>query len=82
MKTEVVTVRLDPKVKERLKILAEATDRTPAYLVGRAVESYLAEQEWQIKAILGGIAGADRGEFASEEQVRNAFGKWGVRSED
>ncbi len=45
MKTEVVTVRLRPEVKARLKVLAEATERTPAYLVSQAIEAYLTEQE-------------------------------------
>ena len=30
------------------------------------------------KAVQEGIAAADRGEFASEEQVRQMFKKWGV----
>ncbi len=77
MKTEVVTVRLRPEVKARLKVLAEATERTPAYLVSQAIEAYLTEQEWQIEAIREGIAAADQGEFASEERVREVFGQWG-----
>lgn len=30
------------------------------------------------KAVQEGIAAADRGEFASDEQVRRVFQKWGV----
>lgn len=30
------------------------------------------------KAVHEGIAAADRGEFASEEDVRRVFAKWGV----
>lgn len=30
------------------------------------------------KAVQEGVAAADRGEFASEEDVRRVFAKWGV----
>lgn len=32
------------------------------------------------KAVEEGIAQADRGEFASEEDVRRAFAHWGVKA--
>ena len=32
------------------------------------------------KAVEGGIAQADRGDFASEEDVRSAFARWVVKS--
>jgi predicted transcriptional regulator len=31
------------------------------------------------KAIESGIAAADRGSFATEDEVRNAFARWGVK---
>jgi len=33
------------------------------------------------KAVQEGIAAADRGEFASDEEVRRVFRKWGVNVE-
>ena len=33
------------------------------------------------KAVQEGIAAADRGEFASDEQVRRVFRKWGVNAD-
>jgi predicted transcriptional regulator len=32
------------------------------------------------KAVELGIAAADRGAFAADEKVRNAFDRWGVKS--
>ena len=32
------------------------------------------------KAVEEGIAAADRGEFASDEEVRSAFARWGVKA--
>jgi predicted transcriptional regulator len=34
-----------------------------------------------LKAVDEGIAAADREEFASEEEVKSAFRKWGVKVE-
>ncbi len=78
MKSEIVTVRLSSAMKKRLKELAEATDRTPAYLASQAIESYVASQQWQVNAIQQGVDAAARGEFASQERVRKAFKKWGL----
>lgn len=33
------------------------------------------------KAVQEGVAAADRGEFASDEEVRRVFRKWGVNAE-
>ena len=38
----------------------------------------VSEQARFRKAIQEGIAAADKGEFASEEDVRRVFAKWGV----
>lgn len=35
----------------------------------------------QVNAIQQGVDAADRGEFASDERVREAFKKWGVTPE-
>lgn len=43
-----------------------------------ATWSDLIEQARFHKAIEEGLASADRGEFASEEDVRRVFHKWGV----
>ena len=31
------------------------------------------------KAVESGVAAADRGSFATEDEVRNAFARWGVK---
>ena len=31
------------------------------------------------KAVESGVAAADRGSFATEDEVRNAFTRWGVK---
>ena len=56
--------------------LAQASGVTPSQIVTRAVESYLAVQDWQIEEIRRGLAEADAGEFAPAEDVEAVFKKW------
>lgn len=63
------TVRVDEDTIEALDVLAKRTNRSRAWLVRRAVEDYVALNAWQVGQIEAGIAAADRGEFASDEEV-------------
>lgn len=73
-----VTARLENDALERLSRLAEATRRSRSWLVAEAVYRYLQEEEWQIAAIEEGVKAADDGRFASPDEVKNTFAKWGV----
>jgi predicted transcriptional regulator len=64
------TVRLEDEILAALDRLAEQTDRSRAWLVSRAVEDYISLNEWQIERIKEGIAAADRGDFASDEEMQ------------
>jgi predicted transcriptional regulator len=63
------TVRLDDDTLAALDRLAEQTERSRSWLVSRAVEDYVSLNEWQIARIREGIAAADRGDFASDEEM-------------
>jgi predicted transcriptional regulator len=71
-----MTVRIPEDVRERLDRLAEATERTRSWLALDAIRSYVEEQEWQVAEIERGVRDADAGDFAGEDEVRAAFGKW------
>ena len=49
--TTTMTVRIPIEVKHRLEKLARSTDRSKAFIAGKAIENYLDAQEWQISAI-------------------------------
>lgn len=73
-----VTARLDDESMMRLAKLAKMTRRSRSWLVAEAVRNYLREEEWQIAAIEEGVRAADSGAFASPEEVKATFAKWGV----
>jgi predicted transcriptional regulator len=73
--SKVLTLRLEPKLTDQLDKLAEATQRSRSFLIAEAVRDYVAVNEWQVGEIKKAVAEADRGEFASEEEVKTTFRK-------
>jgi predicted transcriptional regulator len=63
------TVRLEEETLSALDTLAEKTERSRNWLVTRAIESYVSLNAWQIAKIEEGIAAADRGDFATDEEM-------------
>lgn len=73
-----MTIRLDEHLKERLDQLAAATHRSKSFLAAEAIRDFIEMNEWQIQEIESAIAEADRGEFASKQDVKKVLSKWGV----
>jgi len=71
-----VTFELDDEILRTLDRLAERTERSRDDLISQAVEDYLAVQGWQIDKIRAGIAAAERGDFADEEEIARIVEKY------
>ncbi len=69
--TLTMTIRLPAATKEKLERLAEATERSKAYLAAKAIEEFLAAQEWQVQAIREAAREADsiQARFVGHESV-------------
>jgi len=72
----VMTLRLEPGLRKQLDHLARAQRRSRSFIAAEAIREYVAANEWQIEEIRKGLAEADSGDFASEEQVRRTLNKW------
>ena len=81
MKSATVSAKLEPSVAKKLDLLAKATARSRSFLVAEAIETYVKDQTWQIQAIQEGIKEAERGNFATDKEVKKAFKKWGVNED-
>jgi predicted transcriptional regulator len=81
--TTTLTIRIDEETKKRLDVLAEAVDRSKAYLVTHAIQDYLELNEWQVKAIKNAVNKADRSDakFAAHEDVSAWLETWGKENE-
>ncbi len=75
-----MTVRLEDDVKDRLGVLAEATQRSKSYLAAEAIRAYVENNEWQIGEIQAAIIEADAGDFASDSDVAALAKKWKVNA--
>ena len=76
--TFVFTVRLPIPMQEELDALAQSMDRSRSWLITEAIENYMDVQKWHIERIKEGIAAADRGEFATEEEMNALWDKYNV----
>lgn len=72
----VFTVRVDPEKQKRLDALAQQLDRSRNYVVNQAIEEFLDTHVWQVEHIRSGLAAAERGEFATDEEMEAVFNRY------
>src|SRR5713226_5040621 len=72
----ILTLRLDGGLRGKLDKLAAATRRSRSFLAAEAIREYVDLNSWQIEEIHKGLAEADRGDFASEIEVKRVAKKW------
>lgn len=75
-----MTVRLEDDIKDRLDVLAEATQRSKSFLAAEAIRSYVENNEWQIGEIQAALNEADADDFASDKDVAAVARKWKVNA--
>jgi predicted transcriptional regulator len=66
-------------LKKKLDRLSSAMSRSRSFVAAEAIREHVALNDWQISDIKKGIAEADRGEFASDEDVALTVRKWTTR---
>jgi RHH-type rel operon transcriptional repressor/antitoxin RelB len=72
---EILTLRIDSEIKEKLDQIAQATKRSKSFIASEAINEYIKLNEWQIKAIQEGIRQADEGMFVSHDQIKSRWVK-------
>jgi len=71
-----MSMRLPDELTDQLDVLAAATGRTKSFLAGQAIRDFIERESWQIAEITQAITEADKGEFASDEEVNAISAKW------
>ena len=74
--SSVLTLRLDPKLKDQLDRLSKATSRSRSFVAAEAIREYVSLNSWQIEETRQALTEADRGEFASDKDVQRTLKKW------
>jgi RHH-type rel operon transcriptional repressor/antitoxin RelB len=72
-----MTVRLPADLAGQLEKLMQATGRNKSAITVAALRDYVEAEAWQIQDIEQGVLEADRGEFASDNEVNAFFAKYG-----
>jgi len=75
-----MTVRLEDDVKDRLDVLAQATQRSKSFLAADAIRTYVENNEWQIGEIQAALKEADANDFAHDKDVAALAKKWKVNA--
>jgi predicted transcriptional regulator len=76
MTKETISFRIDREKKIALDDIADELDRDRSYVINEAVDAYLEVRQWQLEHIREGLRQAQAGEFATEEEVRQAYARW------
>ena len=76
MASTVMTLRLEPGLRKQLDDLAKAQRRSRSFIAAEAIREYVSANEGQIEEIRKGLKEADRGDFATKQQVRRTMSKW------
>jgi predicted transcriptional regulator len=75
MNQENVTFPIDSEKKKALKAIATVMDRDLTYVLNEAITSYLEIYQWLVDEIKKGVAEAEAGDFASDNEVQAVFTK-------
>jgi len=70
------TLEIRPDIRAGLHALAEETHRAEADIVNEALAAYVAHERWALARLREGLAQAERGEFATDEEVEAFFSKY------
>ena len=71
-----VSFRTGQTQLRKLDALARQQRRDRTQLIEEAIEQYIALQKLHLERIDEGIAAADQGDFATEEEVSAEFARW------
>ena len=71
-----LSFRTPEATKIKLDFLASQQQRDRSFIINEAIDYYLSLQEWQLAHIQAGVEQAQKGEFASDKEVKAAFDKW------
>jgi len=72
------TVRMDDNLLHRVDGIAKSLSRSRSWVINQALERFVDYEEWFKLEVEEGLAEVDRGEVASDAEVKTAFNKWGV----
>jgi predicted transcriptional regulator len=71
--SSVLTLRVNAKLKNQLDRLSKSMNRSRSFVAAQAIQEYVSVNEWQINEIKKGLAEADAGDFATDEEMQQTI---------
>jgi len=72
-----LSVRIPAELRDQLEKLAGATGQTKSFFALEALRERVAHELWDLEQTRLAIAEADRGEFATDDEMKALFAKYG-----
>lgn len=72
------TIRTDEGTLARLDNVAKQMGRSRNWALNKAIEDFVEYHEWYAAKVQEGIEAAERGEFASKDEVDAIFSEFGA----
>lgn len=79
LKDSQVSIRMPGELKGQMETYARLTGRTMSYVATEAVGEYLSWRIAQVEDLEEAVVAAERGEFASDEEVSAVLAKYAAR---
>jgi RHH-type transcriptional regulator, rel operon repressor / antitoxin RelB len=77
MNTSTITIQLPYDLTTQYDVLAQATGRSRETLIGEALQEYLVREVEDLARVAQAVAQANRGEFATDEEMEELFTEFG-----
>lgn len=67
------TLRTDAETLEKLDNVARQLGRSRNWALNKAIEDFIEYHEWYIAKVQEGIEAAEKGHFATQEEIESVF---------
>lgn len=75
-----ITVKLSTDTAARFDRLTDKLARPTDSVAAEAIEAFVSREEWQLAEIEAGLTEADRGDFATEDEVKAVLSRFTAKS--
>jgi predicted transcriptional regulator len=72
------TIRTDEGTLARLDNVAKQMGRSRKWALNKAIEDFIEYHEWYVAKVQEGIEAAERGEFATKDEINSIFAEFGA----
>lgn len=72
------TVRIEDDVLGRVDDLAKELNRSRNWIINQALTRFIEYDDWFVREVKNGLKEVERGEIATDAEVKERFHRWGV----